>query len=80
MSFKARVRKRDSVAGSLNIVVKTDRGKLIRNVCGKRQRTKIQSAFSCCYVFFAFNAAHLCLIRFKTDLVLFAMTLTERNA
>lgn len=28
MSFKARVRKRDSVAGSLNIVVKTDRGKL----------------------------------------------------
>lgn len=28
MSFKARVRKRDSVAGSLNIVVKTNRGNL----------------------------------------------------
>ena len=55
MSFKARVRKRDSVAGSLNIVVKTDRGKLMRNVCGKRERTKIQSAFICCYVFFAFS-------------------------
>ena len=40
MSFKARVRKRDSVAGSLNIVVKTDRGKLMRKVCGKRQRKK----------------------------------------
>ena len=52
----------------------------MRNVCGKRERTKIQSAFSCCYVFFAFNAEHLCLIRFKTGLVLFAMTLTERNA
>lgn len=43
MSFKARVRKRDSVAGSLNIVVKTDRGKLMRNVSGKRQKYNLPS-------------------------------------
>ena len=43
MSFKARVLKRDSVAGSLNIVVKTDRGKLMRNVSGKRQKYNLPS-------------------------------------